>query len=810
MAYEYDQLGNVIGEYESEEERKRRMDAEQAQTPVKQTITTNPDGTQEMTIKGTPQALSPMNPNTPTVSGPVPPDDTFKRMQQIESGNRDFDAQGRPIQSPAGAMYRNQVMPATARDPGYGITPARDESPEEYNRVGQEYYQAMLKKFGGDKAAAAAAYNAGPGRVERNMQANAGTMNVGQLPQETQGYLQKLGNVVGSVIPSAEAKTVPQAPANVGSSGFEPYDRNRPGAAAFQGGQPTYDRNRPGAAPFEGGAQPQTRPENTAEQAAFQQANAGVQGQLNLPDDPYQQYLNLPDSPKDRLAYAYDPNTPENLSKHIKKQVSMKLAQESGLVLAEEQVKTMDENAVAKALREKTTGGSYIKAILFGLLGMERSAMAEAAKLGIGNETMALLGNEPVMVKVAANGTPISGINSKTGKELTAQELIAATQGAQAVKGTEVEAGTYMDPTGKVAGNWVLERRPGGSVYRQVGTGSIASPEQANALRKVGVSGTLSDQRAKIIQEAQIKAVGKTNEQAQKILEPYNTLLAGQGLPIIQPSELGLQGPDFGTAPGVPAVGGAPAAAPTAAAAAPTAATAAPTAATAPTALPAAAPAAAATVAPARTFTPAMVNTVLASGKRPTMDELKAAQIYAEKAAIETGTDMGKLKANLNNKENVENTAIANINRIINAPGFENVGSKIGEFEYGFGLKDKPFEGTKAFTFEKEMDRFKGATFLQQYNILRGGGQITESEGKQAVDGYTSLNSGMPKEDFIREALRTQNQFKIVANNDRLKLGMEPKYTQVFTDEQFNTMDIKAKDNKYYYKIDGNWYQAGK
>ena len=50
MAYEYDQLGNIIGEYESEEERRIR---EAANQPVKQTITYNPDGTSEVTIKGT-------------------------------------------------------------------------------------------------------------------------------------------------------------------------------------------------------------------------------------------------------------------------------------------------------------------------------------------------------------------------------------------------------------------------------------------------------------------------------------------------------------------------------------------------------------------------------------------------------------------------------------------------------------------------------------------------------------------------------------------------------------------------------------
>ena len=128
MAYEYDQLGNVIGEYESEEERRRR---EAANQPVKQTTVYNPDGTQEVTIKGTPEALSPVNPNTPTLTAPG--DATYNRMLQVESGNRDYLPNGQPVVSPKGAMFAGQVMPSTAAQPGYGIRPAAAQTPEEYN-----------------------------------------------------------------------------------------------------------------------------------------------------------------------------------------------------------------------------------------------------------------------------------------------------------------------------------------------------------------------------------------------------------------------------------------------------------------------------------------------------------------------------------------------------------------------------------------------------------------------------------------------------------------------------------------------------
>jgi soluble lytic murein transglycosylase len=432
MAYQYDEMGNVIGQYESDEERRQREAQEAAaraqadgqaqaqaaartqaqaaaQQPVKQTVTYNPDGTKEMTIRGTPEALSPMNPNTPTVSGPVNPEDVFKRMQQVESGNRDFDAQGRPITSPAGAMYRNQVMPATAANPGYGIRPAQAQTPEEYNRVGQEYYQAMLQKFGGDTQKAAAAYNAGPGRVQQNIQANQGQMNVAQLPRETQGYLQKIGQAVSNIIPSAQAGTVPTA--------MPPGQNARDDRMM----RPTVP-----VAPTAPVAMPPPDSVINTQVAQYEQRQAPA---LNLPPDPFQQYLNLQDNPKDLINFGYDATVPDNLQKRARVRAQELLTQEQGLNTAKEKLPTMTETEIARALREKTTGGSYVKAVLFGLLGMENSAMAEAAKLGIGREQSFTLDGKPVMVKVAANGTPIEGYSPETGRALTAKELVMSMGG---------------------------------------------------------------------------------------------------------------------------------------------------------------------------------------------------------------------------------------------------------------------------------------------------------------------------------------------------------------------------------------------
>lgn len=106
-----------------------------------------------------------------------------------ESGNRDY-VNGRPVTSPKGARYAMQTMPATARDPGFGVTPARSNTPNEFNRVGAEYLDAMLERYGGDPAKAWAAYNAGPGRLDAAL-ARGGSNWLSRLPSETRAYVRK-------------------------------------------------------------------------------------------------------------------------------------------------------------------------------------------------------------------------------------------------------------------------------------------------------------------------------------------------------------------------------------------------------------------------------------------------------------------------------------------------------------------------------------------------------------------------------------------------------------------------------------------
>src|SRR3569623_1025331 len=92
--------------------------------------------------------------------------------------------------SPKGAKGVMQVMDATNAAPGFGVAPAKDNSPEERARVGRDYLAAMVQKYG-DPAKAWAAYNAGPGALDAAMsQAKDGNW-LALMPKETQDYVAK-------------------------------------------------------------------------------------------------------------------------------------------------------------------------------------------------------------------------------------------------------------------------------------------------------------------------------------------------------------------------------------------------------------------------------------------------------------------------------------------------------------------------------------------------------------------------------------------------------------------------------------------
>lgn len=114
------------------------------------------------------------------MSRPMAP--LYGTVEQVESrGNQN-------AVSPKGARGVMQLMPGTMRDPGFGVTPPRDNSEAENRRVGQEYLDAMHGRYG-DQKLALMAYNWGPGSVDKWLKNG---QNPNAVPKETRDYVSKI------------------------------------------------------------------------------------------------------------------------------------------------------------------------------------------------------------------------------------------------------------------------------------------------------------------------------------------------------------------------------------------------------------------------------------------------------------------------------------------------------------------------------------------------------------------------------------------------------------------------------------------
>ena len=90
------------------------------------------------------------------------------------------------------------------------------------------------------------------------------------------------------------------------------------------------------------------------------------------------------------------------------------------------------------------------------------------------------------------------------------------------------------------------------------------------------------------------------------------------------------------------------------------------------------------------------------------------------------------------------------VDDLLKAPGFSQAvgGSRL------LGIQKIP--GTAAKDFEVRLDQLKGQQFLQAFESLKGGGQITEVEGKKATDAIARMDAAGSEAEFTKAAREFQ------------------------------------------------------
>jgi hypothetical protein len=138
--------------------------------------------------------------------------DLAVRMFVTESGGK------KDAVSPKGAAGLGQLMIPAAKE--MGLTPAERFDPDKNIPASIGYLKKQLVKYDGDTEKALAAYNWGPGSVDKHLAKNQGKLNKAGLPKETADYLTKIlpmGTAVAETVPTA-AKPPAAAPVDTSTA----------------------------------------------------------------------------------------------------------------------------------------------------------------------------------------------------------------------------------------------------------------------------------------------------------------------------------------------------------------------------------------------------------------------------------------------------------------------------------------------------------------------------------------------------------------------------------------------------------------
>ena len=137
----------------------------------------------------------------------------------------------------------------------------------------------------------------------------------------------------------------------------------------------------------------------------------------------------------------------------------------------------------------------------------------------------------------------------------------------------------------------------------------------------------------------------------------------------------------------------------------------------------------------------------------------KQHELNATDASIQINYDVHKQKADaaLNAIDRMVGSTDKKIKR---HKGFKSLVGRKGA-ALGWGVFTNPVEGTDAADFKILYDKITGTAFMEAFESLKGGGQITDFEGKKATQALIEMNTSSSEKAFINAARRFQRYLKL-------------------------------------------------
>lgn len=129
--------------------------------------------------------------------------------------------------------------------------------------------------------------------------------------------------------------------------------------------------------------------------------------------------------------------------------------------------------------------------------------------------------------------------------------------------------------------------------------------------------------------------------------------------------------------------------------------------------------------------------------------DVKTDTKQAEKLGTDLGEAQAKAQANLGQMEDNSYFLLNQIEQVRKHKGLRGaVGLKGGGALFGNIGSDKIVPGSEEADFVNRMGQIEGQAFLQAFDTLRGGGQITENEGKAATQARLRMSTATSEKEF--------------------------------------------------------------